>query len=301
MQTHPAVRPAARFAALSLIISAAAWGLSWLPLKYFASLGLDGHAIALTAYAMVALVSLPVILREYPQWRQEARLLGLIALSFGLANVALSWALMAGSVVRTMLLFFLLPAWGVIGGKLLLRERLGPRRLLAAALCLFGVFIIVGGTDAFATPLSFADVTALVAGLALALGGIANRAATSLPIASRTLVAFVGSTGVALLALPFHPVELPPLSALHWGWLALFAFVWLLGATLLTTYGVMHVDASRAGVLQVVELVVAAVSAVLIGGEALGLKEWLGAALILSASMLEALSQSGAAPSTEAK
>ncbi len=301
MQTRPAVRPAARFAALSLIISAAAWGLSWLPLKYFASLGLDGHAIALTAYAMVALVSLPVILREYPQWRQEARLLGLIALSFGLANVALSWALMAGSVVRTMLLFFLLPAWGVIGGKLLLRERLGPRRLLAAALCLLGVFIIVGGTEAFTTPLSFADVTALVAGLALALGGIANRAATSLPIASRTLVAFVGSTGVALLALPFHPVELPPLSALHWGWLGLFAFVWLLGATLLTTYGVMHVDASRAGVLQVVELVVAVVSAVLIGGEALGLKEWLGAALILSASMLEALSQSGAAPSTEAE
>ncbi len=283
---------------LSLVISAAAWGLSWLPLKYFATLGLDGHAIALTAYAMVALVSLPIILREYPQWRREAGLLGLIALSFGIANVALSWALMAGSVVRTMLLFFLLPVWGVIGGKLLLRERLGPRRLLAAGLCLLGVFIIVGGTEAFATPLSFADVTALVAGLALVLGGITNRAAISLPIASRTLVAFVGSTGIALLALSLHPVDLPALSAMHWGLLALFAFVWLLGATLLTTYGVMHVDASRAGVLQVVELVVAVVSAVLIGGETLGLKEWLGAALILSASMLEALGQSGSAAAT---
>ena len=288
--------PAARFAVVSLVISAAAWGLSWLPLKHFASLGLDGHAIALTAYAMVAVVSLPWILRERRQWRAEAGLLCLIALSFGIANVALSWALMAGSVVRTMLLFFLLPAWGVIGGKLLLRERLGPRRLLAAALCLIGVFIIVGGTHAFDTPLSFADVTALVAGLSLVLGGITNRAATAIPIASRTLVAFVGSTGIALLALPLHPVELPVLSAWDWGMLALFAFAWLLGATLLTTYGVMHVDASRAGVLQVVELVVAVVSAVIIGGEALGFKEWLGAALILSASLLEALGHAGSKP-----
>ncbi len=282
---------AARFAVLSLIISAAAWGLSWLPLKYFASLGLDGHAIALTAYAMVGLVSLPVIVRERHQWQREAGLLCLIGLSFGIANVALSWALMAGSVVRTMLLFFLLPAWGVIGGKLLLRERLGPRRLLAAGLCLLGVFIIVGGVDAFGTPLSFADVAALVAGLTLVLGGITNRAATRIPIASRTLAAFVGCTAIALLALPLHPVSLPPLSAGDWTLLALFAFVWLLGATLLTTYGVMHVDASRAGVLQVVELVVAVVSAVLIGGETLGAKEWLGAALILSASLLEAFGQ----------
>jgi drug/metabolite transporter (DMT)-like permease len=30
-----------------------------------------------------------------------------------------------------MLLFFLLPAWGVIGGKLFLHEQLGPRRLIA--------------------------------------------------------------------------------------------------------------------------------------------------------------------------
>lgn len=280
-------------AVASLLASAAAWGLSWLPLKYFASLGLDGHAIALTAYAMVALLSLPWILRERRQWRREAGLLCLIGLAFGIANIALSWALMAGSVVRTMLLFFLLPAWGVIGGKLLLREQLGPRRLLAAALCLTGVFIIVGGADAFGTPLSFADIAALVAGLTLMLGGIANRAATAIPIASRTLVAFVGCTFVALLALPVHPVSLPVLSAGNWLLMALFAFVGLLGATLLTTYGVMHVDASRAGVLQVIELVVAVMSAVLIGGETLGVKEWLGAALIISASLLEALGHAG--------
>lgn len=276
-----------------MLASAAAWGLSWLPLKYFATLGLDGHAIALTAYAMVAVLSLPWILRERRQWRSEAGLLCLIGLAFGIANIALSWALMAGSVVRTMLLFFLLPAWGVLGGKLFLREQIGPRRLLAAALCLAGVFIIVGGTDAFNTPLSFADIAALVAGLTLMLGGIANRAAKAIPIASRTLVAFVGCTVVALLALPLHPASVPLLSAANWLLLALFAFVGLLGATLLTTYGVMHVDASRAGVLQVVELVVAVISAVLIGGETVGLREWTGAAFIIAASLLEALGHSG--------
>ena len=51
--------------------------------------------------------------------------------------------------------------------------------------------------------------------------------------------------------------------------LMLFASVWIMGATLLTTYGVTHVQASRAAVVQVVELMVAMVSAVLIGGESL--------------------------------
>ena len=67
-----------------------------------------------------------------------AVLLLLIGLFFGLANFLFTWSLMVGSVVRSMLLFFLLPAWGAIGGRLFLNEKLGPRRLLAVALCLGG-------------------------------------------------------------------------------------------------------------------------------------------------------------------
>ncbi len=277
-------------AVLALVCSSIIWGLAWWPLKIFGALGLDGHAIALTAYALVGVVALPFILRERRAWRGEWQLLLLIGLFFGLANFLFTWSLMVGSVVRSMLLFFLLPAWGAIGGRLVLKEKLGPRRLLAVALCLGGVFIIVGGVEVFNEPLSFADITALIAGLAYTAAGITNRAAREIPIASRTLMSFVGCTVVALLGLLVHVPTIPSLAVSAWVMLCLFAFLWLLGGTLLTTYGVTHVQASRAAVLQVAELVVAVVSAMLIGGETLSTGEYVGGAMILAATLLEALS-----------
>lgn len=277
-------------AVLSLVSSGIIWGFAWWPLKIFAAQGLDGHAIALTAYALVGLVSLPFILRERRAWRKEFHLLLLIGLFFGLANFLFTWSLMVGSVVRSMLLFFLLPAWGAIGGRLFLKEKLGPRRLLAVALCLGGVFTIVGGIEVLSEPLSFADVTAFIAGIAYTAAGITNRAAREIPLASRTLMSFVGCTAVALAGLTLHVPELPVLSAGGWALLCLFAFVWLLGGTLLTTYGVTHVQASRAAVLQVAELLVAVVSAMWIGGESLSAGEYIGGAMILSATLIEALS-----------
>ncbi len=277
-------------ALLSLFASGLVWGFAWWPLKYFAAYGVDGHSIALTAYAMVALVSLPLVWRERAAWRSETRYLLLIGLCFGVANFAFTWALMAGSVVRAMLLFFLLPACGAIGGKLFLKETLGWRRLLTVALCLGGVFTIVGGVDVFSTPLSYADGGAFIAGLFYTLAGIANRAARKIPIVSRTLMSFVGCTAVAVIGLTLHPVTIPELPVFVWVMLFLFAFLWLMGGTALTTYGVTHVDVSRAAVLQVTELVVAVITAVLIGGEALSGAELAGGVMILAASLIEAFS-----------
>lgn len=275
-------------AILSLVGSGVVWGFTWLPLKYFASLGLDGHAIAVTAYVLVSLLALPLIWRERALWRRERRWLCSIGLSFGLANFALNEALMTGSVVRVMLLFFLLPAWGMIGGRVFLKEPLGWRRLVAVALCLSGVFTLVGGVDALREPPTLADGAALLAGIVYTLGGISNRIAREIPMASRTLVSFVGCAAIGVAGLAVHVPSVPALAVADWLLLFLFAFVWIMGATLLTTYGTTHVPASRAGVVQVIELVVAIVSAVLVGGEALSVAEYVGSGLIVAATVVEA-------------
>jgi drug/metabolite transporter (DMT)-like permease len=287
-RTGAAAPDRAGLAFLSLMASGVVWGLSWLPLKYFAAAGLGGHAIGLTAYSLVAVVSLPFIWRERAAWRAELPQLVCIGLFFGCANMAFTTALTMGSVVRAMLLFYLLPVWGAIGGALFLGKRIGPRRLAAVALSLGGVFAILGGFDALRAPLSTADLMALAAGLCYAAASVANRKARSIPLASRTLVSFSGCTVAALCALPFSDPAIPSLPPATWGWLIGFAFVWLLGGTLLTTYGVTHVQASRAAVLQVVELLVAVFSAVWIGGEPLGAREWTGGALIALATLVEA-------------
>jgi drug/metabolite transporter (DMT)-like permease len=289
---QPAHQTESSLAFLSLMGSGLVWGLSWWPLKYFAAAGLSGHAIGLSAYTLVAVVALPLILRERARWQAEWRLLLLIGLFFGCANMAFTTALTMGSVVRAMLLFYLLPAWGAIGGALFLGERLGPRRLLAVALSLAGVFVIMGGVAVLRQPLSLADGMALAAGFGYTAASIVNRKARSIPMASRTLVSFVGCTVVGVTALLFSTPDFPVLPAATWLLLALFAFVWLLGGTLLTTYGVTHVQASRAAVLQVVELLVAVASAIWLGDEQIGLKECVGGALILAATVIEAGKQS---------
>jgi drug/metabolite transporter (DMT)-like permease len=289
---QPAHHAESNLAFLSLMGSGLVWGLSWWPLKFFAAAGLSGHAIGLSAYTLVAVVALPLILRERARWQAEYRLLLSIGLFFGCANMAFTTALTMGSVVRAMLLFYLLPAWGAVGGALFLGERLGPRRLLAVALSLAGVFVIMGGVAALRQPLSIADGMALAAGFCYTAASIVNRKARAIPMTSRTLASFVGCTVVGVGALLFSTPVFPVLPLATWLLLALFAFVWLLGGTLLTTYGVTHVQASRAAVLQVVELLVAVASAIWLGDEQIGLKECVGGALIVAATMIEAGNQS---------
>jgi drug/metabolite transporter (DMT)-like permease len=55
------------------------------------------------------------------------------------------------------------------------------------------------------------------------------------------------------------------------------------------TYGLANLDASRASILQVTELFVAIISATVIGGEALEMKEYIGGTLIIAATLIEAL------------
>ncbi|MBV0881339.1 DMT family transporter [Noviherbaspirillum sp. L7-7A] len=282
----PAPAPA-RLALASLLASGVVWGLSWWPLKHFAAAGLTGNLIGITAYALVGLAALPVLWRERAAWRGEGLLLMQIGLFFGAANIAFTNALMMGEVVRAMLLFYLLPAWGALGGALFLRERLAPRRIAAVLLSLAGVFVILGGGASFQA-FSVADAAALAAGLCYTAAGIANRRATCIPVASRTMVSFIGCALVACIGQLLLPAPLPAPGAATWLLLVLFAFVWLLGGTLLTTYGVTHMQASRASVLQVVELLVAVASAMLVGGELLTLKEWTGGAMVVAATLLEA-------------
>jgi drug/metabolite transporter (DMT)-like permease len=51
-------------------------------------------------------------------------------------------------------------------------------------------------------------------------------------------------------------------------------------------YGVTHLHSNRAMLLFLFELVVAAISSYFLAGEAMELRDWLGATLIVSASLL---------------
>jgi drug/metabolite transporter (DMT)-like permease len=280
--------PSAAAPVLALLTGALLWGLAWWPLKHFGSAGISGNLMVSVSYGLVAILGLPVLWRQRRQWQKQAGLFLLIAVLGGWANTALVNALMSGNVVRVMLLFYMAPVWGVLAGRLFLGEYISLHRGAALALALVGAFVLLGGQAAFITPLSPIDMMALSAGLAFALTNVTTRAAHAIPLASKTLIIFLGCTVTAATAALTIGQTLPALPASVWGLIGLFSLTWLALATLATQYGVTHMQAGRASVLLILELVAAVISAMLIGGETLRPQEWIGGALIACAALLEA-------------
>lgn len=275
---------------LALLAGSVLWGVAWWPLKAFGAEGIGGNLMVISSYGIVALLGLPVLWLQRRQWQRQAGLFVLLAVLGGWANTSFVNALMSGHVVRVMLLFYMAPVWGVLAGRLFLGERISSRRWLAVALALGGAFILLGGAAAFAAPLSLVDLLALSAGLTFALNNVATRAAHAIPVASKTLIVFVGCAVVAGGAALLQGRPFPALSAPTWGLILLFSLTWLAAATLATQYGVTHMEAGRASVLLIFELLAAVASAMVIGQEMLKPQEWIGGALIASAALIEARS-----------
>lgn len=273
-----------------LLFSASLWGLSWWPLKGFAAAGLGGPVLVLLTYGVVGLIGLPWLWHERLQWQREGGFLLLLALVGGWANAAFVSALVLGDVVRVMLLFYLSPVWSVIGGRVFLGEQVSRRRAGAVVLALAGAFFVVGGFGMFDTALGVADLLALSAGLAFAGNNIVSRAAQRIPMASKTVSVFAGSGVAAVLMLALSPLAIVwPTPSLPLGLaLAAYGFGWMVLATATWQYGVTHVEAGRAGVIMIAELLVALVSATLLGQDSLEPLEWLGGALIAGAALIEA-------------
>lgn len=295
MNSHPSTltTPAARLPVGLLLFSATLWGLSWWPLKAFAAQGLSGLTLSLLSYGPVGLCSLYFLLRERAAWRADARGVLLLALVGGYANVAFVSALMLGDVVRVMLLFYLSPVWSVLGGRIFLGERVSRRRLLAVALALAGLWLVIGGTEAFNAALSSADWLALSAGLAFAGNNLISRATPAVPLGSKTGVVFLGGGLLSALAVLWLGLPMPTLTPGLTGALLLYGFGWLLLAMAAWQYGVTHLETGRAGVILITELVVAVLSAALFGEAQLLPPMWLGGLLIAAASVLEATDPAG--------
>jgi drug/metabolite transporter (DMT)-like permease len=286
-----------------LLFSASMWGLSSLPLKAFAEYGLSGPLLACVAFGFAGVLGLPLLLREYRQWRHSLPMLVLLALVGGWGNTAYVTALVQGDVVRVMLLFYLLPAWSVLGGRVLLGERISLRRGSAVALALTGAFLVVGGFAAFDAPLTLADLMAVTAGLAFAGNNIIARHAQGIPTASKTVVVFLGC---AVLALPLTLMVsgrdaaglLLDLTPAVLGWLVAYSIGWLALVTATWQWSVSRMEAGRAGVISIAELVVALLAATLVGGETMTVLECVGAVVIALAAILEATDSAVTSPPT---
>lgn len=278
---------------LLLVAGSALWGLGWIPLQLLAERGLIGMPLVLLTYSLLGVLALPVIWAQRRQWTPQSRQLLAIALFGGWATAALVSALAGGQVVRVMLLFYLAPVWSMLGSWLLLGERLTALRLAALALAVVGIALTLGLTDEVLRPLEADDWMALSAGLAFSLNNLATRAAERVPLASKSLAAFVGSALVGAVLCVLLEQAPPPVDfALGWR-IALLAVGWF-ASMALVQYGLTHIEAGRAALLVIVELVVAVLSSAWLGEREILPREWLGAALVTAAALIAAWPQRSA-------
>jgi drug/metabolite transporter (DMT)-like permease len=214
----------------------------------------------------------------------------LIMLCGGAANLAFAYAMIVGDVVRVMVLFYLLPIWGVLGGRFILKERVDVWRWSGVALAVGGAFIVLGGFEAWRNPPSWVDLIAVLSGFFFALNNLVFRALQEVPAVSKVGALFYGCFILSLLMLSLTGAGFTGGDSMNaWLGLAAYALCWMLAANLGSLWAVTQMEVGRSSIIIITELITAVISAALILGKVLTPAEMLGGALILAAALIEAL------------
>ena len=271
-------------ALVSLLAGATIWGLIWHPYRTLEGMAVSPALGATLTYFVAFLLGLGLFRRQLAGFR-PGWMLAMIGLVAGGCNLGYVLATVHGEVMRVLLLFYLAPLWTVLLARLLLGEKVSLPGAAVIGLSLAGAVIMLGQPSlGLPLPENGAEWLGLAAGFLFAFANVLIRKAQELSIEVKSMAVFAGVVVVGLAVLPFEPgaVTLPPMA----GWLlvALIGLV-LLATNLFVQYGLTHTPANRAIVIFLFELLVAALASWLLAGEAMTLKEWLGGAMIVAASL----------------
>ena len=265
------------------------WGLIWYPYRVLQDAGVSGALATLLTYLLAILCGafmLPRVWRELPRAGWWAALL---VLSAGWTNFGYVLAVLHGEVMRVLLLFYLAPLWTVLFSYWLLGERLNRYGYFIIALSFSGAFIMLWEPQlGLPLPANLAEWLGLSAGMAFALSNVVSRRAAHLSVEAKSCSVWFGT---ALLTAPLLwwqgglQDQLLAIGAKDWLLLALLSIP-LCAVSFTVQYGITRMPANRVVVLFLSELVVAAVASYFLADEAMRLRDWIGASLIVSASLL---------------
>ena len=272
-----------------VLSGALVWGLIWYPYRVLQDLGVSGALATFVTYLMAMVFGVFMLPRL---WRERSTLGGwtlLLVLSAGWANLGYVLGMLHGEVMRVLLLFYLAPVWTILFSYWLLGERLNRYGYTVVALSISGAVVMLWKPGlGQPVPQNISEWLGLSAGIGFALSNVTSRRASHLSVEVKSFSLWLGT---AFLTLPFllwqgGMVErVDAISAQSWVLLVLMGLV-LCATSVAVQYGVTHLSANRAVVLFMSELVIAAISSYFLADEAMGLREWVGALLIVSASLL---------------
>ena len=285
--------PGYGMAIAAVVIGALVWGLIWYPYRMLKDAGISGPMATQITYLLAMLFGAFMLPRVWRELKQSGKHAGgwllLLVLSTGWTNLGYVLAVLNGEVMRVLLLFYLAPLWTILFSYWLLGERLNRYGYMIILLSLGGAVTMLWKPQ-FGPPLPEhpAEWIGLSAGMGFALSNVVSRRAAFLIEEAKSWSVWIGTALVTVPVVWMQGGVSAQLASLNAWSMTILA---LLGLVICTTsyavqYGVSRLPANRSIILFLSELVFAAVSSNLLAGEKMALRDWLGAFLIVSASLL---------------
>lgn len=284
-------------AIFGLLFGACFWGTVWYFYRILEVGGISGIASSFYSYVLAALMACVWFakhLRNVFSWSKAMILLGLIA---GWTNLSYVLAVLDGPVMRVLLLFYLSPLWTLILAHFWLHERTNLRGFLAIITSIIGASIMLydpsGKSGWLPMPHSPSDWYALSSGMSFALANVLARKFAHISVHAKSFAVWFGVIAVSALCLPLfgETLPLPDSFTTHQWLILLFIAIVLAFGTWLVQFGVAHIEANRASVIFLFELVAAAFASYYLAHEVMMMNEWIGGSLIIAAALIAAFNE----------
>lgn len=271
-----------------LLYAAAFWGVVWYPTRYLEVNGISAFWLTSIGYSAAILLALPFI-RGYRSIGRHWLNYLVMMFAAGWANQAFLLAMIEGTVVRAMLLFYMSPIWTLIFCHFILDEEIERRNYLLMAIAMAGALLMLWDPELKNPwPRSAADWLALSSGMAFALSNVMIRKIQDQPVLLKTASTWLGVGLIGAGAILIRGEPVPDATAQTFGLVVLLGVAGFMVATLCLQYGVTHMRAQKSAVLLLFELIAGGVSAWLLAGEELGVPELVGGTMIIVSGYLVA-------------
>ena len=273
---------------IALLISATLWGAIWYPYRWLSEMGVSGLMSSFITYGVALILGLPFYFKHLRSVVNAKWLWLAIVISSGWTNTGYVLAVIDGEIMRVTLLFYLAPLWTILFSRLILGEKLNRLGYAVIGLSFTGALVMLWQADGrLPLPASTAEWIGLSAGMSFALTNVISKKSSNISIQAKSIGIWVGGVAVSLPLILWqgHGFSV---------WASYTPLVWLvllivalsmIAVTLCIQYGLMHVAANRAIVILLFELIIAAITAYWFADELLTAREWLGAAMIMVASL----------------
>ena len=292
-----------------IVLGAVFYGTVIVGGQYFVELGLSLFQISLFSMLLLLACMLPVVMLK-PEYLMPKRYLWFFVI-YGLIGAGAELAQFGGlffgvPVAVIAFLFYTQPLWTIVLGRVMLQEPISIRKVLATVFALAGGLILLGAASSGIKSASTTGLVISVAGgILFSLWVIWGRKSgiSDLHFVTTTFGAAAFTTLWLILSWPIlswliqDPALVglsPSLPARHWFYLLIFTIVGGLIPNLCFFRGLQGVEAGVAGIILLLEPVIASVLAWVVFSQRPGALTVLGAILILLANYFVNTSRSWA-------